>query len=58
MTREIAHTNARRYEMAAIMAADSLEGQWICPDTPGLVMDTTMLLYAAMRWREKERGEE
>lgn len=53
MSRTQIHANARRYDMAAKMAADSSSGQWICPDTPGLLMDEWTLRYTAERWSER-----
>ena len=57
MTREFAHTQARRYDMAALMAETTVEGTWVCPDTPGLRMDAETLRYACQEWQVVERGE-
>ena len=53
MSRSQIHRNARRYDMAAILAADSPSGQWICPECPSLMMDEWTLRYSAERWLER-----
>ena len=57
MTREFAHTQARRYDMAALMADTTADHLWVCPDTSSLRMDAEILRYASQRWRAIERGE-
>lgn len=52
MSRTQIHRNARLYDMAAILAADSPTGQWICPDT-GLLMDEWTLRYSSEQWAER-----